>query len=192
MKLQNKVLIGVAIGGAALGAAGLIKEQLSPGTLVVAAPIDSPAWVVVGGKRFQIPAGDVLRKPLTHGTHTVELGAPKPRTVQVVIKSGRNVTAVPVFDEQCFVELDVTISHYGDTADRYPPKVSNRFRHREPFHVSWPMTERELPKSTTEKVKRNGKIVDIKLVHMLRPVPCSVVDDDAAALAALGYRAGRP
>ena len=189
MRLSTKIGIGVFTTGlVAIGVDAVLKDQ-ADGTLVFFAPTHTIARLVVDGQSIEIEPGEVGRVTVEHGAHTVEVQTPHPRRATVTIDSGRNLIAVPLGPEQCFVELNVTLSHYGDGAGTSPPRVSDRVRHQDPFHVpqTYALTEDELPDHTTERVNSRGDIVGINLVHLFRPVPCDVMEQDDAVLAVLGY-----
>jgi hypothetical protein len=190
VKTSTKVVLVLFPLGIVAIVADAMWKDARPGTMVLFAPADAPVTVIVDdGAPVALAPGEVRRLEAEHGAHTVRT-ADGAVTRTVTVESGRQLRGVPLIAEQCFVELDVTMSHYGESAGRERPTISQSFRHAEPFAVAnvWPLTESELPSHTTDRVRSDGTYADVQLVHLFRTVPCAAMDAGAdATLAALGY-----
>ena len=146
-------------------------ESRRPGRIVVFAPPDRDVELTVDGERLALKAGGFARRELAHGGHHVAVKDGPARDLQ--IRDGFDLLAVPTLPTQCFAEIDVTLSHYGQARSR--PKVTRVFRRDRPFQLpkTFALSEAELPKQTTERVNRDGKIVGMQLVFMFQTVPCT-------------------
>jgi hypothetical protein len=137
------------------------------GTLVVFAPADRAVAVEVDGKSHALAAGGYVRVSAAPRKHRVVVAGP---TREVTLESGLHILAVPTLATQCFVELDVTVSHYGQGG--VAPTVTGRFRRDQPFILpDYPLSKAELPKERVDKVRR-GKVVGVQLIHLFRTEPC--------------------
>jgi hypothetical protein len=191
MKTSTKIAIGIfGVGLVAIGV-NAIWEGERPGTIVLFAPPDTPARVRIDdGEPIELPAGSVRRLEAEHGPHVVRVEAPTPLERVVHVESGRQHRGVATLGEQCFAELDVTLSHYGESAGTRPPGVNQVERHTEVWEVpsTFHLTEDELPDHTTDTVNGDGEYTNVQLVQLYRSVPCEAADaGDPAVLAALGY-----
>src|SRR5262249_8743889 len=147
--------------------------------VVVLSPYNHGVEVSIdGGAATSIGAGGYKRFTLPQGPHKVEIkaeGKEEKTTKEVTLKS-KSFKVVPVSDDQCFVQMDIALSHYspeGSTKKLPIPKVSERFDKREPFEVFSGVyfKEAELPAD-----------VDIrKAMYLFEEVPCkelSRTDED--------------
>lgn len=190
LKRSTAILIGVfVLGLVAIGVDAMWKDR-KDGTIVVFAPPDAATRVRIdGGAPFDLAAGEVRRIPAGHGVHDVDVETPAAIHLHAEVTSGRQHRGVPTLATQCFAELDVTLSHYGDTAGKQPPKVVRITQESDVFEVPsvFPLGESELPDHLTDRVGRDGEIAHVELMQLYRTVPCTAKDDPQAALRFLGY-----
>jgi hypothetical protein len=174
MKWVKRLLLPIGVVVVVVGSIVQIKlQERGDGGMVIFAPIDAPVQLTVDGRALSLPPGGFFRIEAKHGRHRVEVAGGPARDVE--IKTGRDLLGVPTLPEQCFEELDVTLSHYGASAGKTPPTVARSFKFERPFQLSASeaLDERELPKTTTERVNRDGKIVGMQLIFMFKTAPCS-------------------
>lgn len=190
IKRSTAILLGVFVVGVVAIALDAVWKQRKDGEIVVFAPPDAAARVRIdGGAPIELAAGEIRRVSAGHGAHDVEVEAPQALHRHATIDSGRQHRGVPTLATQCFVELDVTLSHYGETAGKRPPNVVKVDEYTDEFEVPSPyaLVESELPKQLVDKVNRSGEIVDVQLQQLYRTVPCATKADPTAVLRALGY-----
>lgn len=190
MKRSTMILIGVFVLGLVAIGVDAVWKQKKDGEIVVFAPPDAPARVRVdGGAPIVLAPGEVRRIQAGHGVHDVQVEAPVALQRQPKIDSGRQSRGVPTLATQCFAELDVTLSHFGESAGKEPPKVLHITEESDVFEVPGPfaLSEAELPDHLTDKVNGAGEIVHVQLQQLFRAVPCTTKDDPQAALRFLGY-----
>jgi hypothetical protein len=170
MKLKKRLVIvgGLVVAVVVAAVVQKLVQHRGHGTLVVFAPADRAVDVEVDGKPHALAAGGFVRVSAAPGKHRVAVvGGP---TRDVTLESGLHILAVPTLATQCFVELDVTVSHYGQGG--VAPTVTGRFRRDQPFILpDYPLSNAELPKERVDKVRR-GKVVGVQLVHLFRTETC--------------------
>jgi hypothetical protein len=190
LKRSTVILLSVFVLGLVAIGVHAVWKQKKDGELVVFAPPDVPARVRIdGGTPIDLQPGEVRRIQAGHGVHEVQVEAPVALQRQPKIESGRQSRGVPTLATQCFAELDVTLSHFGETAGKEPPKVVRITQETDVFEVPSPfaLSEAELPDHLTDRVNRDGEIVSVQLQQLFRAVPCASKDDPQAALRTLGY-----
>ena len=190
MKPKTIAFVGLAVVGLVAIGVDAVWKQKKDGELVVFAPPDAAARVRIdGGEPIELAPGEVRRIQAGHGLHEVTIEAPQALQRRPSIESGRQSRGVPTLAAQCFAELDVTLSHYGETAGKEPPKVLHVTQETDVFEVPSPfaLSEAELPDHLTDKVNRDGEIVHVQLQQLFRAVPCATKDEPPAALRFLGY-----
>jgi len=190
LKRSTAILLAVFVVGVVAIALDAVWKQRKDGEIVVFAPPDAAARVRIdGGAPIELAPGEIRRVTLGHGTHDVDIEAPQALHRHATIESGRQLRGVPTLATQCFAELDVTLSHYGESAGKEPPKVVKVDEYEGEFEAPSPyaLTESELPKQLVDKVNRSGEIVDVQLQQLYRTVPCATKADPQATLRALGY-----
>jgi hypothetical protein len=192
MPLARKtvVLLGVAVVGLVAIGVDAVWKQKKDGEIVVFAPPDAAARVRIdGGEPIDLKPGEIRRLQAGHGAHDVQVEVPQALQRQPTLESGRQSRGVPTLATQCFAELDVTLSHFGESAGKEPPKVLHITEESDVFEVPGPfaLSEAELPDHLTDKVNSDGEIVHVQLQQLFRAVPCTTKDDPQAALRFLGY-----
>jgi hypothetical protein len=162
MKWLKRLALPVGVLVVVIGSIVQIKmKEAGDGKMVLFAPPDAPVQLVVDGKPLDLPAGGFFRMTVKQGAHKVEV--PGVIAHEVVVKSGRDVLGVPTRPDQCFEELDVTLSHYGSTAGKTGPTVARAFKFSHPFQLGegLALDERELPKTCPSTIFVLPKIVDV-------------------------------
>lgn len=179
--------IGLAVFGVAIYANHMYREG-SDARLIVVAPLTSPLVATLDGTPIALGAGEVTRLTVAHGAHELVVSVPAPLNRRFVVDSGRNPRVVPVLAEQCYVELDVTSSHYGEGA-RPLPRPARVVRHDDVWISldGLAFTEAELPDATEITTTRSGRVTGVGLVQLWRPVPCELDGRPDQVLRALGY-----
>lgn len=152
---------------------GWIDEAAAEDTKIVVYSVDADTQVVVdGGEAVKVSAGKFRSIKVGPGKHSISLNGD--RKVDVTLEAFDR-WVVPVQDEQCFMSLDVSLSHYGDNP-KAAPSITNRKQHSAPF--KWPtdnyLSQKELPKSRTSGQR----------ALMLRSLPCDKMNELEAGLAA--------
>jgi hypothetical protein len=131
--------------------------------------------VRVGG----VAAGTHRSFQVKQGTHRVEItGDGEAQQREVKVSSGFANLLVPASNDQCFVVLDVSNSHYGSGKER--PKVSKRIARGEiaDLSSSTHYGENELPHSISDK----------ESCELVSTIDCAVLSgEDSAVVMALGY-----
>jgi hypothetical protein len=172
MKWVKRLILPVAI--VAVVAGTLIQkwfQDRADGTIVIFAPVEKEVKANIDGLLVTIPPGGFYRFHARHGMHLIDV--PNVIKQEVMVKSGREVWGVPTRRDMCFEEQDVTLSHYGSTAGKEPPKVARAFILTRPFHLPVEaLDESELPKSASERVGSDGKIKSMQLVFLFKAMPC--------------------
>ncbi|HET6583857.1 MAG TPA: hypothetical protein VFG69_10420 [Nannocystaceae bacterium] len=190
LKRSTAILIGLFVLGLVAIAVDAIWKDRKDGTIVVLAPPEAATRVRIdGGEAIEISAGEVKRIPAAHGVHDVDIETPAALHRHAEVKSGRQLRGVPTLASQCFAELDVTLSHYGETAGKRPPEVVKITQETDVFALPsvFPLAESELPDHLTDRVGADGELAHVQLMQLYRTVPCATKDDPQAALRFLGY-----
>lgn len=183
---------GLAVGGLLVFGVLLYLNHLyrqgRDGRLLVVAPLTASLSATLDGTPIELGPGQVRRVTVAHGEHELVVTAPAPLERTFTIDSGRNPRVVPVLAEQCYVELDVTTSHYGQ-GQRPPPTVARVTRHDDVWISldGLAFTEAELPDSASYTTNSSGDVTDVQLVQLWRPVPCALDGRPDEILRALGY-----
>lgn len=87
-------------------------EQKPPtGQLAILAPGVATSYVIDGGAVVEVKS--VKLTELSVGSHTIAFTEPSAREVKFDIKANQK-TVVPTIENQCYVALDVSQSHYAD------------------------------------------------------------------------------
>lgn len=189
-RLALKALLGLGglvVFGIALYANHMYREGRDA-RLIVVAPLTAPLRATLDGAPIELAPGGVTRITVPQGAHELVVIAPFPLTRRFTIDSGRNPRVVPVLAEQCYVELDVTTSHYGEGA-RPLPSAARVVRHDDVWISldGLAFTEAELPPSTEIRTTAGGRVTGVGLVQLWRPIPCELDGRPAEILQALGY-----
>ena len=171
VRLSTKIQLGLfGVGLVAITVNVLVNQRKDGGIVLFAPPRGAVRVSVDGAPALTLAAGEHRRLRARRGEHTVAVeGGPR---FPVQIRNGFDLLGVPTLAEQCFVELDVTLSHYGEGGS--PPKVSKRDRVTGPFQLpkTYYLSEDELPRQVSERIDPDGKIVGMQLVFLYRSVPC--------------------
>jgi hypothetical protein len=184
MGMLTKIRLGIAV---VVGVPVLLFMAYSAlntyftgaGKVHLVGPYDGTAVSVDGKPAQELGEGEHLRLELAQGEHTLAFGDVS-RKVQV--KNGFTELLVPVSEEQCFVLLDVSKSHYdfGHGGGVPLPKLDRRFKGNIgelPSHTYF--GESALPSSINEGDSCN----------LLEEVDCEELDlDDSKLITELGFR----
>jgi hypothetical protein len=172
-------LVIVGLGVLFAGAFAGWQYWKGEGTVHVVAPGDSELEVAIDGAAPQtLQPGEHFKTHLPQGEHQVALsvaGVEKKQKVRVT--SGFTDLVVPA-EGQCFVNLDVTKSHYESSSSAASPTVDRRFRETTPFDLpgSTYFTDAELPRSLKKRSR----------AHLMVQIPCEEIEkSDAEILAEL-------
>jgi hypothetical protein len=188
MRLKPAIYLGIVVLGAAAIGARILNVKYGKGEALVIAPAGHPLSVVVdGGPTAAIAGGAYRRFTLPQGIHSFAItDATRGTTVtrNVETNAGNSHKLVSASDDQCFVSLDVALSHYsvekGKTGGR-KPSVHQRFKNtQKPFELfrDTRLSEDELPK----------KVGATAGVYLLRDTPCAALAaPDGELVARLGY-----
>lgn len=173
--IVHAVWIASVVALLALGGAYLAHRWRGDGQVYVIAPADASVKIRIGaGEPFRLPAGQLFGRELPQGTHLVhlELEGTLPVEREVRIDQGGQRWVVPVGDEQCFLEVDVTQSAYGSGG----AATIARRRGATPFQVSG---STYLRRSLLPVTRRDGEAT-----LLLHPLRCEELTlDDATLLA---------
>lgn len=168
-------MVGAVIGALALGVAFLATRGRGDALVHVLAPSEEAVKVRIDdGEPVHVAEGELFTRALAPGVHRVRLEREElPAFVQAVrVDRAGQRWVVPAGDDQCFVEVDVTRSAYGEGGE---PRVERRRRAR-PFELSAStyLSRDDLPRT------RNSD----DAVILVSPVACDAIRlDDPALLA---------
>ncbi len=194
MSSLKKIGALAVMGVAAMAAFGVLLylnhlfREGRDGRVLIVAPLTAPLSATLDGAPIQLAPGEVHRATVSHGEHRLEVTGPEPFSRRFTIDSGRNPRVVPVLAEQCYVELDVTRSHYGEGA-RPAPSVARVVRHDDVWISldGLAFTEAELPSSARYSTNSRGDVTNVQLIQLWRPIPCALDGRPDEILRALGY-----
>jgi hypothetical protein len=170
-----------------VGAFQVHRDMTGPGQAVVIAPAGHTVEVVVDGAPAVKVPGAYKRFELPQGVHTFALadltaGTTATRTFE--LNSGKSHKLVSVSDDQCFVVLDIALSHYSiSKSDEKPPLpfVHERFKNvAKPFelYTGYYLEPNQLPQTVPGDAP----------VYLLHEISCARVGGpDAQLLSDLGY-----
>lgn len=144
MKNHRTLLLATSLG--MLSACGWLDKAASEDTkLIIFSPGQASKLVVDGGAPIEISAGKFSQLPVGPGKHTVVINGD--RTLEINLEAFDR-WVVPVMDDQCFMSLDVSLSHYGEQPSA-PPMITARKQASEPFKLPGGnyLREDDLPRS---------------------------------------------
>ncbi|MEW6433127.1 MAG: hypothetical protein AB1730_16610 [Myxococcota bacterium] len=154
------------------------------GDIELVAPADADlSYSLDSGPKGTVKAGGHLKIAVEQGKHGLELESAygkAQRTVEVT--NGFQHLLVPADDNQCFVVLDVSRSHYqygSKTADKYPT-VKARVRSSDIYDLpgSLYFSEKSLPANLKEGRACN-LLVEVECKHLEK--------SDSELMVAMGY-----
>jgi hypothetical protein len=161
------VLIGVVLAGVA--SIFLFWIFLADRTVHITAPQDYAVRLTVDQESpIEIPAGARRDVSVGKGKHVFRFesasNAAPPFTQELTLDAGTFSAVVPSARSQCYVTLDVSMSHYGSRGRKtIRPQLVARHAGAMPFEGSGFYSEESLPQS----IKGNGP------VHLNVPVSCT-------------------
>lgn len=150
MKRYRVPLLVASLG--LLSACGWIDEAASEDTKLIIFSPGQPSKVVVdGGAAIEISAGKFSQIPVGPGKHSVVINGD--RTLEINLEAFDR-WVVPVMNDQCFMSLDVSLSHYGEQPSA-PPMVTARKQASEPFKLPGGnyLREDDLPRSRKQSAR---------------------------------------
>lgn len=160
-------LLAVALGIVAVGLPGCdFAAQTREGTRIwVFAPGEPVQVSIDGGEAFELTT--FTSRGVDPGEHTVSVNGGPPTTVTL---EAFDEWIVPTVPDQCFMSLDVAMSHYeiGGSGQR-APEIDDRRQDTAPFEVPLyhSIAKKDLPESRSSGQQ----------VFLLRSAACWTVDD---------------
>jgi len=129
-----------------LSACGWIDRAASEDTKLIIFSPGQPSKIAVDrGAAIEIPAGQFSQIAVGPGKHSVVINGDRTREIDL---AAFDRWVVPVMNDQCFMSLDVSLSHYGENASA-PPMITARKQASEPFKLPGGnyLREDDLPRS---------------------------------------------
>jgi hypothetical protein len=156
-----------------LSACGWIDKAASEDTKLIIFSPGQPSKVAVdGGAAMEISANTFSQIPVGPGKHSVVINGD--RTLEINL-AAFDRWVVPVMNDQCFMSLDVSLSHYGENS-KAAPVITARKQASEPFKLPAGNYLRE------DDLPRSRKQSDRALLY--RSASCAEIDALESGVAA--------